>query len=250
MSTSFFLLNSQNNLTKKHVQLMKTITIITGGHSGLGLEIAKIISMEGNVCVVGRDVGKLRISKEIISKEAKGDIVTYKADVSDENQVKDLFIHLSNYNICKVINCAGVGRFGAPENINTEMVIEQINSNLLSVIYMSANAINHMKDTGGTIVTILSTAALKGNPLESIYCATKWGAKGYCESLKTAYKGSNIKIITVCPGGINTGFWTDDCGLNPNTSKFMNPEELAQVICFNIADKNTLMCSEIVIDKI
>ena len=115
---------------------------------------------------------------------------------------------------------------------------------------MSTNALKAMKDKGGTIVTILSTAALKGNPKESVYCAVKWGARGYCEALKANYKGSNIKVITVCPGGINTPFWKKNCGLSPNVEKFMNPAELATVIYNNVIEKETLFCPEMIIEKL
>ena len=56
------------------------------------------------------------------------------------------------------------------------------------------------------IVNIMSSAALKGNPQEAVYCATKWGERGYTESLKAAYKGTTVKVIGVYPGGMNTEF--------------------------------------------
>ncbi len=46
----------------------------------------------------------------------------------------------------------------------------------------------------------MSTAATRGNANESVYCATKWGERGYTESLKAAYKGTSVKIVGVCPG--------------------------------------------------
>ena len=49
------------------------------------------------------------------------------------------------------------------------------------------------------IVNIMSSAALRGNKQESVYCATKWGERGYTESLKVAYKGTSV-IIDVCQG--------------------------------------------------
>ena len=53
----------------------------------------------------------------------------------------------------------------------------------------------------------MSTAATRGNANESVYCATKWGEKGYTNSLKAAYKGSSVKIVGVYPGGIDTDFY-------------------------------------------
>lgn len=228
----------------------KKITIITGGNSGLGFELSKLFSQIENVCIVGRDEKKLYDAAQTISKHTKNKVISFSADVSKEEQVKELFESLNEYKITRVINCAGAGKFGEPDEITEQMVDSLINSNLKSVIFMSANAIKAMKDNGGTIATILSTAALRGNPKESIYCAVKWGARGYCEALKANFKGSNIKIVTVCPGGINTPFWKDDCGLSPNVDKFMNPTELATVIYNALLEKKTLFCPDMVIEKL
>ena len=59
------------------------------------------------------------------------------------------------------------------------------------------------------IAQIMSTAATRGNANESVYCATKWGEKGYTKSLQAAYKGTSVKVVAVYPGGIDTAFYRD-----------------------------------------
>ncbi|MCL2283566.1 MAG: SDR family oxidoreductase [Fibromonadales bacterium] len=230
--------------------MKEKITVITGGSSGLGFELSKLFSKIGNICIVARNDKILNVSQGDIAKHSERKVLAYKADVSKEKEVKLLYEHLTEYEIERVINCAGAGKFSNPEDITSQMVEDLIDSNLKSVMFMSANAIKAMKENGGTIVTVLSTAALKGNPQESVYCAVKWGARGYCESLKAAFKGTNIKIVTICPGGINTPFWKEDCGLKPNITKFMDPAELAEVIYNNIIEKKTLFCPDMLIEKL
>jgi len=230
---------------------MKTeITVIAGGSSGLGLELSKCFAQTTNVCIVSRDEARLEKAKTEVSKSTTKQVVTFRADASKEEQVKKLYEFLENFTVKRVINCAGFGKFGAPDSINTEMVDSLIDSNLKSVMFMSSNALGAMKDNGGQIVSVLSTAALKGNPEETIYCAVKWGARGYNEALKAACKGTNINVITICPGGINTPFWRPDSGISPNVSKFMNPKELAEVIYNILIERKTLYCPDIVIEKL
>jgi len=230
--------------------MKEQITIITGGSSGLGLELSKKFAKIGNICIAARNAKKLEEAKNIIGEETKYKVVAYKADVSKENEVKALYKNLVQYEILRIINCAGAGKFSNPEDITSEMVESLIESNLKSVMFMSANAIKAMEEKGGTIATVLSTAALKGNPQESVYCAVKWGARGYCEALKAAFKDTNIKIVTIYPGGINTPFWKEDSGLKPNVTKFMDPSELADVIYNNLIERNTLFCSDMLIEKL
>jgi short-subunit dehydrogenase len=230
--------------------MKEKITVITGGSSGLGFELGKCFAQTTNVCIVARNETKLDEAKQYIEKTTTKKVVMFKADVSKENEVHNLYGFLDSFAVNRIINCAGAGKFSSPDSINTEMVDDLIDANLKSVMFMSSNALVAMKENGGQIVSILSTAALKGNPQESIYCAVKWGARGYCEALKAAYKGTNINIVTICPGGINTPFWKPDCGLSPNVSKFMNSGELADVIYNCLIERKTLFFPEIIIEKL
>jgi short-subunit dehydrogenase len=230
---------------------MKTeITVITGGSSGLGLELSRCFAQTTNVCIVARNQMKLDETRTNISQSSTKQVVTFRADVSKEEQVKKLYEFLEGFTVKRIINCAGLGKFTSPDSINTEMVDNLIDSNLKSVMFMSSNALTAMKDNGGQIVSILSTAALRGNPQETIYCAVKWGARGYNEALKAACKGTKINVITICPGGINTPFWSPDIGSSPDVSNFMNPRELAEIIYNILMERKTLYCSDIVIERL
>ncbi len=97
----------------------------------------------------------------------------------------------------------------------------------------------------------MSSAALKGNKQEVLYCATKWGERGYTESLKVAYKGTSVKVIGVYPGGMNTEFWNDnrDYVSEEKSNSFMNPKDVAMVIIDNITSYNTLTVADIIIER-
>ncbi len=97
----------------------------------------------------------------------------------------------------------------------------------------------------------MSTAALKGNPNESLYCASKWGARGFTESLKAYFKGTNIKVMGVFQGGTNTPFWNKnrDYLSKEVTDNFMDSEKLAKTI-YNAVTSDGVAVSDITIDRI
>lgn len=101
------------------------------------------------------------------------------------------------------------------------------------------------------IVNIMSSAALKGNKQEALYCATKWGERGYTESLKVAYKGTSVKVIGVYPGGMNTKFWDEsrDYVSKEKSNSFMNPKDVATVILDNITNYKNLNVADIMIER-
>ena len=221
---------------------MKDLVVISGGTSGLGLELAKLFSKKYEV---------LSISRTKKSNVIQNLIYEY-GDVCDEKFIKSLYAKYSkNYKIKFLINNAAVGMFGAPETNTKDKIDIVLGAGLAGVILNTTYAIPLLDETGSKIVNILSTAALKGNVNESLYCAQKWGAKGYTESLRATYKGTKIKVVSVCPGGMNSNFWNQnrDYVSTEKSNNWMNPAEVAKVIFDNVTNDN-LCVSDIVIERV
>ncbi len=228
------------------------VAIVTGGSSGLGYAISEeLLRHNISVYMIGRDENKLQSACKKLSKRYKTYVSFITGDISNEEFVKEIFSKLENENksIDYLFNCAGVGRFGTIEENNREKIDIAFSGSLIGLILMSSNAVKFMKQNGGTIINIMSTASLKGNANESIYCAAKWGARGFTESLKTELKGSNIKIVSVYPGGMHTDFWSKECGASPDVAKFMHPEEVAEKIVHAILDKESMYVSELILER-
>ena len=231
---------------------MKRVAIVTGGGSGLGYCLSEELLKHGmEVFIIGRNEKKL-CEAQINLSEGYGDKIHFiVGDISNEVFVKKFYSDLKrdNYYVQYLFNCAGTGRFGPVEDNNREIINVAFNASLIGLILMSSNAIKSMKENGGMIINIMSTAALKGNPNESVYCAAKWGARGFTEAIKAATKGSKTKVIGVYPGGMNTDFWSPDCGMAPDVTKFMNPAEVAEEIVHAVLEKKSMYVSDLTIDR-
>jgi len=228
-------------------------SLITGGSSGLGYELAKkLIKIGKNVIIMGRDEKKLNNSvKElkVISCDVK--IIGVKIDISNLSEVDKFFLDLKtdDIEIEHLYNNAGKGFFGSVEELTEDHISSILKSNLVGLINMTSRAITHMKASKQKckIINILSTAALTGKKNETIYCSAKWGAKGFLESVREEISGGNIEIIIVYPGGMNTPFWDDiDSGYDFLT--FMKAEDVAQEI-LNISLNDKMVISDIVIKR-
>ena len=223
---------------------MKDLIVITGGTSGLGLSLVKMFKNEKNSDI-------LVISRTKRTELMGGGIHYEYGNISDEKFLKTLYSKYGkNYVIKYLINNAATGRFGAPETNTIDKISQVFEAGLVGLILNTTYAIPHLNPDGAKIVNILSTAAIKGNINESLYCAAKWGARGYTESLKATYKGTNIKVISVCPGGMNTEFWDSNRNYVPKdkSDKWMSPDEVAKIIYQNITNDN-LCVSDIVIER-
>ena len=223
---------------------MKDIAIVTGGGTGLGYALAEeLLKLGLEVCIVGRRQAVLEQAKAALG----ADVFCAVGDISDETFVKDLYAGLKG-RVRYLFNCAGTGRFGVPEKNTKAMIQEAFDASLVGLILMSSNALPYMQE-GGTIVNIMSTAALRGKPKETIYCAATWGARGFTEALKEAVKGTPVNVIGVYPGGMNTDFWSPDCGASTDCSKFMDPKDVAETIVHAVRQRPGMTVSDLTIDR-
>ena len=227
---------------------MNDIIIITGGASGLGFELIKQ-SLEKGLIVCNIDKNTEKMSK--LAKDFKENYKGFCGDISDEKFITNAINEIKNMgNIKVLINNAGEPSFKIPTEYTKED-IEKCFKGLQGMIIVSTQVLKAKEEKDVKIVNIMSSAALRGNKQESVYCATKWGERGYTESLKACYKGTSVKIIGVYPGGINTNFYKDsrDYVLEEKQNTFMDPTEVANTIMENIFSINNLTVADIIIER-
>ncbi len=231
---------------------MKNYAVVTGGSSGLGLELSReLAKRQINVCIIGRDAEKLKKS-ELQLREAYPDvdILGYRMDIGDEDAVLDFYRYLENNNlrVKYLFNNAGKGVFGPADAISMDHIEEVLQGSVIGMALMTSNALKMMDGNEGNIINIMSTASLKGKINESIYCMAKWGAKGFTEALKETYKGTKIKIYGVYPGGMNTAFW-DGIEIPGDINKYLKPQNVAMQIVSTVIDHKGVYVNDMVIEK-
>lgn len=216
--------------------------LITGGSSGLGKALAFQYAENGyEIIIVGRDIDKLiDTSNEMNDKGYRCNYIS--ADICDIRSVKILSDTVKNSygSICVLINCAGVAGFGPLESTDYESVDKVIDVNLKGTIFVIKELIEMIDDR---ILNIISTAGLRGKVNESIYCASKFGLRGFTEAMQKEYENRDISFTAVYMGGMNTPFWD-------NSDHIKDKSRLKDVAV--IAEEIILMDDgrkEIIIDK-
>jgi len=226
---------------------MKKIMIITGGSSGLGLELVKESINKGYfVCNLARNEEKMAK----LDLEFKDNYKGFIGDVTDESFVNKTIEEISRLgDITCLINCAEKAVF-KKANLYCGSDVDVSLAGLKGMILCTTATLNKKAEQNLKIVNIMSSAALKGNKNETVYCAAKWGERGYTESLKAEYKGTSIKVFGVYPGGMNTSFWDSsrDYVSEEKSNTFMNPKDVAKVIIDNI-NYSGLNISDIIIER-
>ncbi len=228
---------------------MKKIAIVTGGANGLGFELVKVLFKNNFfVCNVDKDERAL----QNIEKSLPHNYKSFCGDVSDEEFVKTTVEEISKLGKIEVlINCAGSPSFKIPTEY-TAADVDLCFEGLKGMIYFCTHVLKLIEEKGGKIVNIMSSAALRGNKQESVYCATKWAERGYTESLKAAYSGSKVQVYGVYPGGINTNFYKNsrDYVSLEKQQTFMPANDLAEIIYENVFAEKKLVVEDLIINRI
>src|SRR5690625_5569303 len=91
----------------------------------------------------------------------------------------------------------------------------------------------------GTIANIISTAGLEGKTTETVYCASKFGMRGFTESLALELQETKIHIFAAYMGGMKTRFWDGICE-EEEISNMMHHVDIADIIINNLHSINRL----------
>jgi short-subunit dehydrogenase len=194
--------------------LTASVAVVTGSSSGLGREIAMLLADRGMQTVgVSRRPFHCPPIISVAGDASRRETASRAVDAAQ-----------SLGRISLLVNCAGVGIYGPAGSYDDAKIARTLEANLIATIVFCEMLVPRFREQGGTIVNVLSTAALVGKPNETVYCAAKWGARGYTEALRNEAKGTGLRVISVSPGGMNTPFW------DPPRAEFMDPKEVAAVI--------------------
>ena len=158
--------------------------LITGASSGIGRDMAKILSQKGyDLVLVARDEEKLKEVKQELGKN-KIQIEIIKMDLTSEENCKEPHKRVKNVDI--LINNAGFGDCGNFSKTSLEKEIKMIQTNIIAYHILMKLYLIDMKERGsGKILNVASIAGFMPGPLMSTYYATKSYVVRLSESVNT-----------------------------------------------------------------
>lgn len=173
---------------------MEKIVVITGGTSGIGLDLK-------NLFVDGGDT-VLTISTRELEDENH-----YSCDLANELKVKQVINDIGQKygRIDVLINNAGFGMSGITELIPFEEIERLNNVNYYGTLYTIRSAIKFMQ-AGSKIINVSSAMALFPVPFRAIYGSVKSAVLTLSYALRMELKPLGIDVVAFCPGDIKTNF--------------------------------------------
>lgn len=233
------------------------VIIITGAASGLGQDAAVRVASEGaKLVLVDLNEEALKETELLIKKESSdAELLTVKADVSNEDEVKN-YVDQAVKTFGKIdgfFNNAGIeGKQNLTEDYGSDEFQKVVNINLNGVFFGMKHVLKVMKEQGsGSIVNTASVGGIRGVGNQSGYSATKHGVVGLTRNSAVEYGQFGVNINAIAPGAIMTAMvegslkqmdpdnWEEAgkefVSVNP-MKRFGKPEEVSALVAFLLSE--------------
>ena len=233
------------------------VIIITGATSGLGQDAAVRVASEGaKLVLVDLNEEALKETELLIKKESSdAELLTVKADVSNEDEVKN-YVDQAVKTFGKIdgfFNNAGIeGKQNLTEDYGSDEFQKVVNINLNGVFFGMKHVLKVMKEQGtGSIVNTASVGGIRGVGNQSGYSATKHGVVGLTRNSAVEYGQFGVNINAIAPGAIMTAMvegslkqmdpdnWEEAgkefVSVNP-MKRFGKPEEVSALVAFLLSE--------------
>ena len=210
------------------MNLKNAVALVTGGSSGIGFGIAKMLTESGaKVAITGR--GKDRLMQAAAALGAH----PIQADVSKEDDVERTFAEaLAKFGDLDIlVNNAGRGVFKPLIEMDLKGFEDTFATNVTGAMLMTRAAAKiFIGRNRGNVVNISSTASLRGAPNGTAYYASKFALRGMSECWRAELRKHNIRVFLVNPSEVITNFGAASGFSQKDNPTKLRPEDIAHMV--------------------
>ncbi len=181
------------------MQLRDKKILLTGATGGIGKSLVNALLDTGaRLVLAGRDVQALQKMAILLGRER---VSAALLDLgSDKLTLQARLLAEQHPDIDVVLNCAGRNLFAASDRTDAAQAAAVLDVNLKGTILLTQALLpNLLKRPQGMIVNVGSTFGSIGYPGFAVYCASKFGVRGYTEALRRELVNTPVKVLYIAP---------------------------------------------------
>lgn len=217
----------------------KTV-VISGVSSGLGRALVDVFLTKG-YAVYG--LSKTQMKDRIESSSFH----FYRCDIRKYEELVAIASKIGTVDI--LINNAGIILQGEFRTYGRDQIKDVVDTDILGLMYVTHTFLPKIPTRPGSfIVNVSSTAGTSDKAGETVYRAAKHGVRGFTDSLRLELGRHNIKVVGFYPGGMKTDLFSKS-GSSVDTSKYMDPKDIAQNIAYIVGLPDSLSMDTVIINR-
>ena len=230
----------------------KNLILVTGASSGIGKGISRKLCNHGYELILSsRSANKLNTIKNEYDQMG-WDSHVIPCDLTNQDDVKYLYEQCSKIGfVDTIISNAGLGKFSSITKMKVEEWDLQMDTNLRASFLLAKYFTEDMKNNKvGKFIFINSVAGKYGHSFSNStgYVASKYGLKGFADSLRTELREFNIKVSSIYPGAIDTNFW-NSINVDFPREEMLSIEDLSETILHAIEAPNSSVIEDVVVRR-
>ncbi len=227
------------------MELKGRTAVVTGGSIGIGAAVAaRLARLDCRVAICARTEKRLNRTAAELRTEGH-EVVAFPCDVSREDSVEEFAAHvlaaLGPADI--LVNNAGIGIFGYIGDLSADDFDAVFGANVRGLFLCTRAFVPDMiRRQDGVIVNIASLAGKNAFKQGTVYAASKHAVIGMSRCLMLELREHNIRVLTVCPGSVDTAFFDRGGHVQPDRARILRPSDVAQLIvsAIELSDRGTV----------
>lgn len=188
----------------------KKYALITGGTSGIGLELAKLFAQDGyDLVIVARSEEELSATAQILGASG-AKVTTLAKDLFDVDNAFDVYneVLAKGIHIDVLVNNAAQGQYGEFVDTDLRRELDIIHLNISSLVVLTKLYLKDMTARGkGRILNVASIAGKIPGPWQAVYHATKAFVHSFSEAIREEVKDTGVTVTSLLPGATDTDFF-------------------------------------------
>jgi NAD(P)-dependent dehydrogenase (short-subunit alcohol dehydrogenase family) len=212
------------------LRLAGQVALVSGASRGIGRAIALAFAREGaRVALLARRRGDLELVARAIESDG-GSALVVPGDAAEEDTARRAVeAALARFGrLDCLVTAQGAGAFGPLEASRVQDWDAMLRANLTATYLLCRAALPAMLAAGqGTIIALVSLAAVRAIPGCAAYTASKAGVLGLVRALAAEVRGRGVRVAALSPGAVDTPFW-DEIPSPPDRSRMLRPEAVAE----------------------
>lgn len=232
------------------MDLTDRVAVVTGGTTGIGRAVAEALGRAGCRLAICARTGE-DLEEAAVAMAGEGfEVLAVPADVSREEDVERFARRVRDEMgpVDVLVNNAGVARFGDLDELTPADFDAVFGTNVRGLFLCSRAFAPGMVERGhGVIVNVASLAGKNAFPGGTVYAASKHAVMGMSKSMMLELREHGVRVLTVCPGSVNTPFFDKQDRFRPDRERIVQPEDVAELVlsAVRLSDRGTVSEVEI-----